>query len=126
MAVFYPEEIKKNIKLFSIIGIGLIIPNYYTNYKRYQEGVHSSNVNRLSKVNAYLSNDFLRFPNDYIAFIILGGVIIPFLKYNWGWSYKVLFGISILGAIIILTPDFVNRIDKDGTLMWPNSGLLTM
>jgi hypothetical protein len=150
MTVFYPEEIKKNIKLFSIIGIGLIIPNYYSNKKRYRNPHHSlpehkgysestigqgqnfdnpdtySYVEQLSKTNSYLSNDFLRFPNDYIAFIILGGVIIPYLKYNMGGSYKVLFSISIIGAIIILSPDFVNRITTDGKLLWPNYGLLTI
>ena len=52
-----------------------------------------------------LSTNTLKFPNDYITFVIIGGLIWPYLKNKFGWSNKFLYLLGTCAVLYILAPD---------------------
>jgi hypothetical protein len=53
-----------------------------------------------------LSTTNLKFPNDYITFVVCGGLIWPYLKNRFGWSNKLLYFMGSLSLLYIISPDF--------------------
>ena len=119
MTYIYPQDFKNMIGN-TLLALGVMIPgNLIINKLKYsssKKGTYGypptydrSPYERLDK-NAILSNDFIRYPNDYISFVILGGIIIPYLKYNAKLSDRWVLFIASLGFLIIISPDYVNRL----------------
>jgi hypothetical protein len=103
------KNLKSALKT-SLMGIGLVFcGNLFLNQVD-AESFKDKKI-ELGITHAIASNSLISFPNDYIAFILLAGVLWPWLKKNkWDLKNKYYYLMGSLTLLYILTPDFKNRL----------------
>ncbi len=60
-----------------------------------------------------LSSYNISFPKDYITFIIVGGLVWPWLQKKTGWSNKVMYAVGSLTFLYIISTDGKNLLPKN-------------
>jgi hypothetical protein len=59
-----------------------------------------------------LSSYNISFPKDYITFVIVGGLVWPWLQKKTGWSNKVMYALGSLTFLYIISTDGKNLLPK--------------
>ncbi len=60
-----------------------------------------------------LSSYNISFPKDYITFVIVGGLVWPWLQKKTGWSNKVMYAVGSLTFLYIISTDGKNLLPKN-------------